>query len=189
MNIADTELPGVKILEPEVYGDERGFFFETWRDSDFRENVADYSFVQDNHSSSVCGVLRGLHYQISGPQGKLVRVVKGSVFDVAVDLRIKSSFFGKYVGIELSEVNRRMLWIPPGFAHGFLVMSPYAEFVYKCTDYYDPLSERAVRWDDPDISVNWPLSKGQKSVISSKDSLAPFLRDAECYGDLLLQHS
>lgn len=178
MNVIDTEIKEVKILEPKVFGDSRGYFIETWRDSFFREFVCDKTFVQDNQSKSSIGVLRGLHYQLNNPQGKLVRVVSGTVFDVAVDIRKSSPTFGKYVGVILSAENKRQFWIPEGFAHGFYVMSETAEFVYKCTNYYDPTSEHSILWNDPDIGIKWPLADGIKINLSDKDTKASALKDA-----------
>lgn len=169
MKLVDTQLKDVKIIEPKVFGDDRGFFMETFRDNDFKKLVADITFVQDNHSKSTQGILRGLHYQIKQSQGKLVRVIFGEVFDVAVDLRKSSSDFGKWVGVTLSSDNKRMLWVPPGFAHGFYVMSDEAEFVYKCTDYYVPEYERSLKWNDSSISIDWPLVNGQAPTLSLKD--------------------
>lgn len=169
MNVIETELHGVKILEPAVFGDERGFFLESWNRELFQANNLPTSFVQDNHSRSAQGILRGLHYQTQHTQGKLVRVTSGAVFDVAVDIRIASPSFGKWVGVELSESNHRMLWVPEGFAHGFYVMSEFADFLYKCTDRYDPESECAIRWDDPKIGIEWPLVDGNPPLCSSKD--------------------
>lgn len=178
MNVISTEIEDVKILEPKVFGDSRGYFMETWRDSFFREFVCDRTFVQDNQSKSSIGVLRGLHYQLNNPQGKLVRVVSGTVFDVAVDIRKSSPTFGKYVGVVLSAENKRQFWIPEGFAHGFYVMSETAEFVYKCTNYYDPTSEHSILWNDPDIGIEWPLVEGVKVNVSEKDGKAVHLKDA-----------
>lgn len=174
-------VPDMMVLTPEVYGDHRGFFMETFRDSDFRQNVADACFVQDNYSGSMQGTLRGLHYQVRQPQGKLVRVTKGSVFDVGVDLRKSSPYFGKWAGALLSEENREMLWVPPGFAHGFYVISAYAEFSYKCTDYYAPEYERTIAWDDEDVGIEWPLENGKEVILSDKDLLGTALRDAEVF--------
>lgn len=170
MKVIDTRIPEVKILEPSVYGDERGFFMETFRECWFRENVADVKFVQDNHSKSHEGILRGLHYQLEQPQGKLVRVTSGEVFDVAVDVREGSPTFGMWVGETLSSDNKRQLWVPAGFAHGFYVTSESAEFLYKCTDYYHPSSEVSVHWNDPQIGVEWPLIDGVLPSVSEKDS-------------------
>jgi len=169
MKVFETTIPEVKILEPQVHGDERGFFMETFRDNWFREQVADVSFVQDNHSKSRRGILRGLHYQEQQPQGKLVRVVAGEVFDVAVDLRRSSPCFGRWFGYYLNAQDKRQLWVPPGFAHGFLVTSDYAEFLYKCTDYYHPESERTLAWDDPDLAIEWPLERVDEVILSEKD--------------------
>jgi dTDP-4-dehydrorhamnose 3,5-epimerase len=179
MNIIETSLPGVLLLEPKVFGDARGFFLESWNRKTFAELGLDLDFVQDNHSRSSKGVLRGLHYQLTEPQGKLVRVVSGAVFDVAVDVRRSSPHFGQWVGYELSADNQRMLWIPPGFAHGFLVLSDSADFLYKTTAYYAPQWDRGVRWDDPQIGVQWPLAG--VPALSAKDQALPFLRDAEVY--------
>jgi dTDP-4-dehydrorhamnose 3,5-epimerase len=176
-----TELPDVVLIVPRVHGDSRGFFMETWRAESFREAGIDVDFVQDNFSSSSIGTLRGLHYQIEQAQGKLVRVVSGEVFDVAVDVRKSSPTFGRWVGETLSAENKHQLWIPPGFAHGFFVVSERAEFEYKCTDYYSPEHERSIRWDDPDIGIDWPLTAGEAPVLSEKDAAAPFFKDADYY--------
>ncbi|WP_394228266.1 dTDP-4-dehydrorhamnose 3,5-epimerase [Pseudoalteromonas spongiae] len=167
MKIIDTKIPDVKLLEPQVFGDERGFFLETFRDDWFRENIADVQFVQDNHSKSRKGILRGLHFQREQTQGKLVRVVSGEVFDVAVDIREGSATFGQWVGEFLSAENKRQLWVPAGFAHGFLVTSDEAEFVYKCTDYYHPKSEESIIWNDNDIAISWPTDV--EPLLSEKD--------------------
>ena len=179
MKIIQTSLPGVLLLEPKVFGDARGFFLESWNRQTFAELGLDLDFVQDNRSRSSKGVLRGLHYQLNDPQGKLVRVVSGAVFDVAVDLRKSSPHFGQWVGYELSADNQRMLWIPPGFAHGFQVLSETADFLYKTTAYYAPQWDRGVRWDDPAIGVEWRLDGAP--TLSSKDQLLPLLQDAEVY--------
>jgi len=181
MEFVTTALPEVIKIVPRVFSDERGFFMETWQAKLFRENVADVEFVQDNFSQSSKGTLRGLHYQLQQAQGKLVRVVTGEVFDVAVDMRKSSPNFGKWVGEILSAENKHQLWVPPGFAHGFLVMSETAEFEYKCTDYYAPAHERAVRWDDADIAIDWPIESGEQPVLSPKDEAAASLRDADTY--------
>jgi len=165
-----TEIPDVKILEPKVFGDERGFFMETFRADEFEMQTRARALVQDNHSKSAHGILRGLHYQLEQTQGKLVRVVSGCVFDVAVDMRKQSATFGKWVGVELSAENKRQLWVPEGFAHGFYVMSESAEFVYKCTDYYHPQSEVSLAWDDPALAIEWPLVNGEAPKLSGKDS-------------------
>ncbi|MEZ9601013.1 dTDP-4-dehydrorhamnose 3,5-epimerase [Vibrio sp. 10N.286.46.A8] len=181
MKVTDTRIPDVKIIEPSVFGDERGFFMETWSQKKFEELVTGKptSFVQDNHSKSKKGILRGLHYQTQNTQGKLVRVVSGEVFDVAVDIRKGSPTFGQWVGELLSAENKRQLWVPEGFAHGFYVTSDEAEFVYKCTDYYNPKSEVSIVWNDPDISVEWPLVEGEACNIklSEKDRLGILLKD------------
>ena len=162
-------IPDVVLLTPQVFGDERGFFMETFRQSEFEQHCGQYSFVQDNHSKSAQGILRGLHYQHAQPQGKLVRVTRGEVFDVAVDMRKDSLSFGQWVGVLLSEDNKQMLWVPPGFAHGFYVTSSEAEFQYKCTDYYAPGDEVSIRWDDPSLDIQWPLVEGQSPKLSGKD--------------------
>ncbi|OAQ14271.1 dTDP-4-dehydrorhamnose 3,5-epimerase [Bibersteinia trehalosi Y31] len=167
MKIIETKIPEVKLLEPQVFGDERGFFMETFRDEWFKQNVANRTFVQENHSKSVKGVLRGLHYQTENTQGKLVRVVSGAVLDVAVDLRKSSPTFGQYVAEILSAENKRQLWVPEGFAHGFYVLSDEAEFVYKCTDYYNPKAEHSLLWNDPSVGIEWHL-EGEPS-LSAKD--------------------
>jgi dTDP-4-dehydrorhamnose 3,5-epimerase len=181
MNIVRTEIPDVLILEPKVFGDSRGFFMESFNARTFRELTGvEAEFVQDNHSRSGRGVLRGLHYQIVQPQGKLVRVVRGEVFDVAVDIRRGSATFGKWAGVVLSEENRRMAWVPAGFAHGFLVLSETADFLYKTTDYYAPQHERAIAWNDPAIGIEWPLG-GMMPVLSGKDQKAVLLAGAEVF--------
>ena len=179
-NIVATELEDVKILEPKVYGDARGFFFESFNAKDFQSALGtEVDFVQDNHSKSARGVLRGLHYQIKHPQGKLVRVVAGEVFDVAVDIRRNSPSFGRWMGAHLSAENHRQIWIPPGFAHGFLVLSESAEFLYKTTDYWYPEHERSLIWNDPQINIKWPSTI--KPVLSAKDEIAPSLGKAELF--------
>jgi dTDP-4-dehydrorhamnose 3,5-epimerase len=174
-------IPDVLLLEPKVFGDARGFFMETWQARSFAELGIDHAFVQDNHSRSAQGTLLGLHYQIQQPQGKLVRVVNGAVFDVAVDLRRNSPSFGQWVGTLLSEENKRLLWIPPGFAHGFYVLSDFADFVYKCTDYYAPEHERSLLWNDPALAIDWPLIDGRMPILSNKDAQALPLDQLECY--------
>jgi dTDP-4-dehydrorhamnose 3,5-epimerase len=176
-----TDVAGVLVCEPEVLGDERGYFLETWRASLFADAGVAADFVQDNQSSSRRGVLRGLHYQIRRPQGKLVRVISGRVFDVAVDLRRSSPTFGRWTGTELSASNHRQMWVPPGCAHGFYVLSETAEFVYKCTDYYAPEHERVVRWDDPALGIAWPLAPGTTPTLSAKDRGGVPLAEAELY--------
>jgi dTDP-4-dehydrorhamnose 3,5-epimerase len=176
MQVISTAIPEVLILEPKVFGDERGFFFESFNQQTFEKlTEVKAQFVQDNHSKSAANVLRGLHYQIEQAQGKLVRVTAGEVFDVAVDIRRESSTFGQWVGVVLSAENKRQLWVPPGFAHGFLVLKDGTEFLYKTTDYYAPQHERCIRWDDPTIAIEWPLS-GEPN-LSAKDKLgADFLQ-------------
>jgi dTDP-4-dehydrorhamnose 3,5-epimerase len=180
MRLAEAALPGVLIIEPKVFGDARGFFLESWNRQTMSEAGLGMDFVQDNHSRSAQGVLRGLHYQLENPQGKLVRVTQGAVFDVAVDIRRSSPNFGNWVGVELSAENHRMLWIPPGFAHGFMVLSETADFLYKCTTSYHQPSDRSLRWNDPDIAITWP-DVGFAPVLSAKDEAAPLLADAEVF--------
>lgn len=178
MRVLDTAIPDVKIIEPQVFGDERGFFMETWRNDWFKQHVAEREFVQDNHSKSRQGILRGLHYQLENTQGKLVRVVSGEVYDVAVDMRKSSPTFGRWVGVVLSAENKRQLWVPEGFAHGFYVTSEIAEFVYRCTDYYNPAAEHCLRWDDPGLAIEWPLANGELPILSAKDAVGSFFKDA-----------
>lgn len=178
MKITETKIPAVKLIEPKVFGDERGFFMETWNEQAFRDAGINATFVQDNHSRSVKNTLRGLHYQIKQPQGKLVRVTRGEVFDVAVDLRTNSPTFGQWVGEYLSEENNRILWVPPGFAHGFLVTSDTADFQYKCTDFYSPEHERSILWNDPTLNVNWGVANPEDLLLSGKDKEAQNLKEA-----------
>lgn len=178
MKLVDTAIPDVKIVEPAIFGDDRGFFMETWNAKAFAQAGLDLAFVQDNHSRSAKGVLRGLHYQLRQPQGKLVRVVRGAAFDVAVDIRRGSATFGRSVGVTLTEANKRMLWVPPGFAHGFLSLEDETEFLYKCTDFYAPEHERALLWSDPALGIDWPLD-GLLPQLSAKDAAALPLADAE----------
>jgi dTDP-4-dehydrorhamnose 3,5-epimerase len=182
MQVVKTSIPDVLILEPKVFCDDRGFFFESFNQQNFQKLTGiKVNFVQDNHSKSAGNVLRGLHYQIEHAQGKLVRVVAGEVFDVSVDVRRHSATFGKWVGVVLSAVNKRQLWIPPGFAHGFLVMRDDTEYLYKTTDYYSPQHERCIRWDDPAIGIEWPIS--QAPILSGKDQLGVALSEAEVFED------
>ena len=174
MKVIETKLPGVLIIEPKVFGDSRGFFKETFQAQRYRDAGIDYDFVQDNHSRSQKGVLRGLHFQISKPQGKLVSCSKGAVFDVAVDIDTESNTYGQYVGVELSEENNKQLWVPPGYAHGFCVLSETADFQYKCTDYYDPSDEGGLIWNDPDVAIEWPIDQ---PLLSDKDVKLPILKD------------
>jgi dTDP-4-dehydrorhamnose 3,5-epimerase len=188
MKVQSTQIPGVLIVEPTVFGDDRGFFLESFNEREMRNIGIDAHFVQDNHSRSQRNVLRGLHYQISQPQGKLVRVVSGKVYDVAVDVRRDSQAFGKWVGVELSAENKRILWMPPGLAHGFVVLSDSADFLYKATDYYAQEFERTILWNDPDLAIEWPLA-GQP-ILSSKDAAAKTFREAEVFeGKFLLKEA
>lgn len=177
MDYQPLSIPDVVLMTPKVFGDERGFFLETFRQSEFEKHCGNYTFVQDNHSKSAKGILRGLHYQLENPQGKLVRVTRGEVFDVAVDLRKDSPTFRQWAGAMLSEENKQMLWVPPGFAHAFYVTSEEAEFLYKCTDYYAPGDEYSIRWDDPDLAIEWPL-KGEAPRVSEKDGDGLLFKDA-----------
>jgi dTDP-4-dehydrorhamnose 3,5-epimerase len=180
MKVTPTAIPDVLVFEPKVFGDARGFFLESFNRKGFREAVgADVEFVQDNHSRSSRGVLRGLHYQLQQPQGKLVRVTRGAVFDVAVDIRRSSPTFGKWVGVELSEDNHRHVWIPAGFAHGFLVLSESADFLYKTSDYYAPAHERCIAWNDPALGIEWPCT--EPPLVSAKDALGLPLSAAETF--------
>jgi dTDP-4-dehydrorhamnose 3,5-epimerase len=180
VQVIDTALAGVKLIEPRVFGDERGFFMESWNAKTFAEAGLDVKFVQDNHSRSARGVLRGLHYQIGPAQGKLVRVVSGAVFDVAVDLRRSSPTFGQWLGYELSAANHRMLWVPPGFAHGFLTLQDGTDFLYKCTELYTPSAEHCLAWDDPTVGVEWPLD-GMTPVVSDKDRVGKSLSETATF--------
>ena len=180
MRFIPTDLAGPVIVEPVIHGDSRGFFVESWTRKAFEEAGIHASFVQDNHSRSARGVLRGIHYQLGKPQGKLVRVTRGAVFDVAVDLRRSSPAFGSWTGVLLSGDNKKMLWIPPGFAHGFLALEDETDFLYKCTDYFSPGEERAIAWNDPDIAIDWPLG-GLEPIVSERDRNAPRLANAEVH--------
>ncbi len=179
MKVIETAIPDVLLLEPRVFEDERGYFFESYNRKTLKDLGINYEFVQDNHSRSRRGVLRGLHYQIRQPQGKLVRVIEGEVFDVAVDIRRSSPTFGQWAGFNLSAANKRIAWIPPGFAHGFLVLSETAEFLYKTTDYWASQHERCIRWDDPEIRIEWPLTMAP--VMSDKDTAGASLQEALVY--------
>jgi len=181
MDIQDTSIADVKLLKPNKFGDQRGFFMETFRDDWFFEHIAPIKFVQDNHSKSAQGILRGLHYQLTHPQGKLVRVVAGEVYDVVVDLRQSSPTFGQTLGAVLSAENCYQLWVPPGFAHGFYVLSESAEFVYKCSDFYAPEHERSLLWNDPVLAIDWPLINGRQPVLSVKDSAGILFNEADYY--------
>ncbi|MCP3748574.1 dTDP-4-dehydrorhamnose 3,5-epimerase [Pseudomonas sp. SBB6] len=180
MNVITTDLPGVLIIEPRVFGDSRGFFYESFNADVFKEKTGITStFVQDNHSRSQKGVLRGLHYQLENTQGKLVRVTQGEVLDVAVDIRRSSPHFGNWVAVRLSADNHRQLWVPEGFAHGFVVLSDNAEFLYKTTDYYNPAAERCIRWDDPDLAIDWQLDEAPQ--LSAKDQAGKWLKEADLF--------
>jgi dTDP-4-dehydrorhamnose 3,5-epimerase len=180
MKVIPTSIPDLLILEPKIFGDARGFFFESFNQQAFNQATGlNASFVQDNHSRSARDVLRGLHYQIQHPQGKLVRVVRGAVFDVAVDIRKSSATFGQWVGVELTEDNQRQLWVPPGFAHGFVVLSDTADFLYKTTDYYAPQYERCIAWNDPAIGIQWPVDG--EPQLSAKDKMGRPLMESEVF--------
>ena len=181
MEYIRTAIPDVVLMKPTVFGDHRGFFMETFRQAEFDAFCGHHDFVQDNHSGSPRGILRGLHYQLHQTQGKLVRAAVGEVFDVAVDIRQGSKTFGQWVGAVLSAENRHQLWVPPGFAHGYYVMSDWAEFLYKATDYYAPEWERSIRWNDPAIGIEWPLEEGFLPTLSKKDAIAPTLMEAETF--------
>ena len=181
MQFERTAIPDVVLVRPRVFGDARGFFFESWEERKFAAAGCDAKFVQDNHSRSTKHTLRGLHYQIQHAQGKLVRVVAGTVFDVAVDIRRSSPTFGRSVSVTLSDENHHMLWVPPGFAHGFLVLSEFADVLYRCTDFYSPTHERAILWSDPGLNIEWPLAAGEQPVLSAKDAVAVRFRDAEYF--------
>jgi dTDP-4-dehydrorhamnose 3,5-epimerase len=180
MKVIDTAIADVKIIEPKVFGDERGFFLETWNDAVFSKAGLNIKFVQDNHSRSSKGILRGLHYQLQQTQGKLVRALHGTVYDVAVDLRKSSATFGQHVGVILSEENKRLFWVPPGFAHGFVVLSESADFLYKCTDLYAPQYERSLLWNDPALGIDWQLS-GAEPILSAKDKAGVPLAACEVF--------
>lgn len=174
MNITKTKLPGVLIVEPKIFRDSRGFFKESFQENTYNEIGIDYKFVQDNHSHSVKGVLRGLHFQKKNPQGKLVSCLKGAVYDVIVDINLNSKTFGKYLGVKLTGNNHKQIWIPPGFAHGFCVLSETADFIYKCTNHYDPDDEGGLLWNDPDIGIDWPIDQ---PILSEKDKVFPTLTE------------
>jgi dTDP-4-dehydrorhamnose 3,5-epimerase len=181
MKIIETAVKDALIIEPKVFGDTRGFFMESWNRRAFAQIGLDLDFVQDNHSRSRRGVLRGLHYQVTQPQGKLVRVAAGAVYDVAVDLRKSSPTFGRWAGVELTAENQRMFWVPPGFAHGFLVLSESADFLYKATDYYAPEHERSILWNDPDLAIDWPLAGIGTPSLAAKDTTGTRFKHAEVY--------
>ncbi|MEI8365475.1 MAG: dTDP-4-dehydrorhamnose 3,5-epimerase [Parachlamydiaceae bacterium] len=180
MQLVNTEIPDVLIIEPKIFGDDRGFFYESFNQKEFAEIAGIHdAFVQDNHSRSARNVLRGLHYQLIQPQGKLVRVVHGEIYDVAVDIRVNSPTFGKWVGANLSAANKRMFWVPKGFAHGFVVLSDFAEVLYKATDFYHPASEKSLCWNDPDLNISWPIDTHPS--LSTKDSQGFSLKTAELF--------
>ena len=181
MKFIPTEIPDVLLIEPQIFGDERGFFIETYQAQRFAQANISADFVQDNHSGSRQVILRGLHYQIRQPQGKLVRVISGEIYDVAVDLRRSSPCFGKWVAMQLSSLNKLQVWIPPGFAHGFYVLSEWAEVIYKATDYYAPQWERTLLWNDPELAIPWPLINNQPPLLSAKDLTGLLFRQAEVY--------
>jgi len=181
MQFEPTSLPDVILIRPRVFGDARGFFLESWEERKFAAAGIEARFVQDNHSRSARHSLRGLHWQSPHTQGKLVRVVSGTVFDVAVDIRRSSPSFGRWVGVTLSAENHEMLWVPAGFAHGFLVLSEHADFLYRCTDFYSPADEKAIRWNDPDLGIEWPLAAGVEPTLSAKDATAGSFRQAEYF--------
>ena len=181
MKLEPTSLPGITRIVPTVHRDNRGFFIETWQIRDFAKHGIEVKFVQENFSHSTQGTLRGLHYQAKQPQGRLVRVTHGAVFDVAVDLRRSSPNFGRWTGEILSDENRHQLWVPPGFGHGFLVLSETAGFAYNCTDFYAPEHDRSIRWNDPELGIEWPVADSEVPILSAKDAVAPFLKDAETY--------
>ena len=181
MNIIPPDIPGPVIIEPKIFGDDRGFVMETYQKRNFAAAGLPTDFAQDNHSGSRKGILRGLHYQLVKPQGKLVRVVVGEVYDVAVDLRRSSPYFGRWVGLRLSAENKRIFWVPPGFGHAFYVLSDWAEFLYKVTDFYAPELERTILWNDPQIGIDWPLVDGQSPLMSAKDAAGALLSQAETF--------
>lgn len=181
MEFEPTRIPDVVLIRPKVFGDNRGYFLETWQEKKFVAAGIQAHFAQDNHSHSSRHTLRGMHFQIQQPQGKLVRVTRGAAFDVAIDVRRSSPYFGEWVGVELNDNNHHMLWVPPGFAHGFLALSDSVDFLYKCTDFYAPQFERTLRWDDPAVGIEWPLPVGTKPLIAARDAEAPGLKDLECF--------
>ena len=181
MEFTATQIPDVIVIDPLVHEDARGFLMETWQADRFRDAGIDATFVQDVHSRSALGTVRGLHYQINQAQGKLIRVIRGEAFDVAVDIRKSSPTFGQWVGEILSEGNRKLIWVPPGFAHGFMVLSELADFEYRMTDYHAPQHNRSIRWDDPDIGIVWPATGGERPLMSEADRAGAFLKDAEVY--------
>jgi dTDP-4-dehydrorhamnose 3,5-epimerase len=181
MELVSTRLPEVILIKPKVFSDPRGYFLESWQQQKFIDAGIDAQFVQDNHSHSSQWILRGMHYQIQNTQGKLVRVSRGAVFDVAIDVRRSSPNFGKWVGVELSDENHHMLWVPPGFAHGFLTLSEQVDFLYKCTDVYAPQYERTIRWDDPEVGIEWPIPAGVQPQLAARDAQAAGIKTAETF--------
>jgi len=181
MEFIKSEIPDVVVIQPKVFVDDRGFFMESYQKQRFTSGGIPHEFVQDNHSSSQAATLRGLHYQVTHTQGKLIRVIIGEIFDVAVDLRKSSPHFGKWVGVYLSAQNKHQLWIPPGFGHGFIALSPRTDVLYKATDYYDKQGERCIRWNDPDLAINWPIPEGVTPLVSEKDACAPTFKEAEVF--------
>jgi dTDP-4-dehydrorhamnose 3,5-epimerase len=181
MEFVPTALPEVVLIKPRLFGDTRGFFLESWQEAKFAAAGIDCRFVQDNHSRSSQWTLRGMHFQSQKTQGKLVRVSRGAVFDVAVDARRSSPTFGQWVGVELNDTSHHMLWVPPGFAHGFLALTEVVDFLYKCTDYYAPEYERTMRWDDPAVGIKWPIPAGIRPLLATRDAAAPALRELECF--------
>jgi dTDP-4-dehydrorhamnose 3,5-epimerase len=181
MRVIDTRIPDIKIIEPEPFIDYRGFFVKIFNESFFETNIVPLKFVEEDHSGSYHNVLRGLHYQINKPQGKLITTVKGEIFDVAVDIRQSSKTFGQWFGINLSEENKKEIWIPPGFAHGFYTLTPWAEIVYRTTEHYMPENDRTLLWNDPEINIDWPILKELPPVLSKKDLLGKLLKDADCF--------
>ena len=181
MKIIETDIPDLKVIEPRVFSDDRGYFLETWNAQSFNHAGLNWTFVQDNQSKSHRNVLRGLHYQIQSPQAKLVRVVTGAIYDVAVDLRRGSPTFGRWAGVELSETNHRMMLIPTGFAHGFLSLTDETQLLYKCTDFYAAPHERTIMWNDPDLAIAWPLAAGEQPIVSSKDAMGRSLKEADLF--------
>ncbi len=179
MEFVPTHIPDVVLIKPKVFGDSRGYFLETWHESRFAAAGIATHFVQDNHSRSAKWILRGMHYQMRQTQGKLIRVTRGAVFDVAVDMRRSSATFGQWVGMELNDTNHHMLWVPAGFAHGFLTLSDEVDFVYKCTDFYAPQHERALRWDDPQVGIDWPLPPGVQPTLTARDATAEGIDNIE----------
>jgi dTDP-4-dehydrorhamnose 3,5-epimerase len=181
MEVVPTRIPEVLLIKPRVLGDQRGYFLEVWHETKFAAAGFNARFVQDNHSHSGQWTLRGMHFQIEQPQGKLVRVARGAVFDVALDVRRSSPTFGEWVGAELNDSNHHMLYVPPGFAHGFLALTEDVDFLYKCTDFYAPQHERTIRWDDPEVGIEWPLPRGVAPIVAARDAAAGGLADVECF--------